>query len=215
MYILTLPFPCNWLISFTMPIFVVPFCLLPLGHPYLVNQSMITAIELISGVGPSVCHGTLPLFMFVATSCIFLLLLKHRLPQNKRPSHSFSATADKTFLKQLWWMKFWQPELLHASESSSLLRHLVLSLQLGSICGMHFVWNTITKNAYPRSYCYYRRFLCFDQSDFSCKISLILQSKNSTLDNFSSNFYNTYCILSIKCNVKDNRQNVCCSKLRT
>jgi len=62
---------------------------------------MITAMELISGVGPSVCHGNLPLFLFAAALSTFLLLLKHHLPQNKRPSHLFSATADITFLKQL------------------------------------------------------------------------------------------------------------------
>jgi len=84
-----------WLISFSMPIFVMPFCLSPprywLQLPSFVNQSMITAIKLISGVRPFVWHSTLPLFLFAAASSTFLLLLlKHRLPQNKRPSHSFS-----------------------------------------------------------------------------------------------------------------------------
>ena len=48
----------------------------------------------------------------------------------------------------------------------------------------------LTIKAYPRSYCYNHRFLCFDQSDFSCKISLILQIKKLDVDNFLGNFDN-------------------------
>jgi len=66
-----------------------------------VSQSIITAIELSSGVGPSVCHGTLPLTLFAAAYSIFLLELKHRLPQKAGPSQSSSANATNNLLKQL------------------------------------------------------------------------------------------------------------------
>jgi len=46
-------------------------------------------------------------------------------------------------------------------------------------CVKHKFALRIIKKAYLRSYCYYSRFLCFDQSDFSCKISLIF-SKQKT-----------------------------------
>ena len=74
-----------------------------------------------------------PAFVFNwSTLSTFLLLLKHRLPQNKRPSHSFSAMADITFLNQLGWMRFWHPGLLHASKGSSFLGHLPLRPVLNS-----------------------------------------------------------------------------------
>ena len=65
----------------SMPIFVVTLCLLPPHHQLqllsVVNKSIVTCIELISCIGPSVCHGTLPLALLEATLSAFLWQLKH------------------------------------------------------------------------------------------------------------------------------------------
>jgi len=65
------------------------------------SQSMITAIELSSGVGPSECQGTLPFTLFAAASSIFLLALKHHLAQKAGPSQSSTANVNNNLLKQL------------------------------------------------------------------------------------------------------------------
>jgi len=89
--------------------------------PSVVNWSIITAIELISGIGQSVCHVTLPLALLAAALSTFLWKLKHHLLQNNGPSHSFSTNVANNLLKQLRWMTFWRSRLLHSSKLSSFL----------------------------------------------------------------------------------------------
>jgi len=58
-------------------------------------------MELISGISPSLCHGTLPLALLAAASIDFLWRLKQCFPQNNGPAYSSSPNVVINFLQQL------------------------------------------------------------------------------------------------------------------